>query len=140
MKSTLRLLIPLLALISVFSACHTTKSGNALVPRAVFLDDPYIGDWDFVIKDMPSGDAKGILYIEREGYAYRGSVAVDNGETDINKLSIEESRMRGYFKYKGFKVNVKGVFEGDTFEGKVGVTLISYPFVATKRNASVSAD
>ena len=139
MKSNLRLLIPL-AIISLFSACHTTKDGNTLVPRSVWLDDPYIGDWDFVIKDMPSGDATGILYIEREGYAYRGSVAVENGETDINKLSIEESRMKGYFKYKGFKVNVKGVFEGDTFEGKVGVTLISYPFVARKRITTASVE
>jgi hypothetical protein len=109
-----------------------------LVPRSVLLDDPYTGDWDFVIKDMPAGDATGILYIEREGQLYRGSVAVENGATDIDKLSIEESCMKGYFRYKGFRVNVKGTFEGDTFEGKVGVTLLSYPFVARKRVGAVS--
>jgi hypothetical protein len=50
----------------------------------------------------------------------------------LDDVTIQGERLKGHFQYKGFRVNVKGDFEGDTFEGKVGVTLVSYPFRAKK--------
>ncbi len=132
MKGTINLLIPLTIILTI-SACHSNKRASELKPRSVTLGDPYTGDWDFVVKDTPAGDAEGVLNIERDGSAYRASVSADLGEMSIDHLTIEEERLKGYFHYKGFKVNLKGNFAGDTFEGKVGVTLVSYPLKAKKR-------
>ncbi len=101
-------------------------------PRSVMLEDPYVGDWDFVVRNTPAGNAEGILNIEREGTLYRANLISDAGETSIEKLYIENEKLKGHFKYKGFKVNVKGQFEGNSFEGKLGVTLASFPVSAVK--------
>jgi hypothetical protein len=128
MKKKINLLIPL-AIAITSSSCHSNKN---LIPRSVMLADPYTGDWEFTIEDMPSGDAEGILNIGKQGYQYRASVSGDIGDMDLDDVTIQGERLKGHFQYKGFRVNVKGNFEGDSFEGKVGVTLISYPFKAKK--------
>jgi hypothetical protein len=128
MKKKINLLIPLAIAITI-SSCHSNKN---LIPRSVMLADPYTGDWEFTIEDMPSGDAEGILNIGKQGYQYRASVSGDIGDMDLDDVTIQGERLKGHFQYKGFRVNVKGNFEGDSFEGKVGVTLISYPFKAKK--------
>ena len=134
MKGKITLLIPLAITLTLIS-CHSSRKAG-LVPRSIFLDDPYAGDWDFVIKDMPQGDAEGILSIDRSGFEYSASVSGDIGDMQLDDVSIEADRMKGHFRYKGFRVNVKGDFAGNSFEGKVGVTLVSYPFKAKKRNNS----
>ncbi len=134
MRGTINLLIPLtLTLAITTTACHSSKKTGVLTPRSVTMGDRYTGDWDFIVKDTPSGDAQGVMNIEKDGFAYRANVSADIGEMSIDHLTIQEERLKGYFHYKGFKVNVKGNFVGDTFEGKVGMTLLSYPFVAKKR-------
>ncbi|MBK8505770.1 MAG: hypothetical protein IPL46_28375 [Saprospiraceae bacterium] len=131
MKRKINLLIPLAIAITI-SSCHSNKNLSGLTPRSVMLADPYTGDWEFTIEDMPSGDAEGILNIDKQGYHYRASVSGDIGDMDLDDVTIQGERLKGHFQYKGFRVNVKGNFEGDIFEGKVGVTLISYPFKAKK--------
>ena len=138
MKGTINLLIPL-AIIFTLISCHSSRRTAGLIPKSIFLDDPYAGDWDFIIKDMPQGDAQGILSIDRSGFDYTANVTGDIGDMQIEDVSIQSDRMKGHFQYKGFRVSVKGDFTGDSFEGKVGVTLISYPFKAKRRN-SIWAD
>ena len=134
MKGKITLLIPLAITFTLIS-CHSSKKAG-MVPRSILLDDPYAGDWDFVIEDMPQGDAEGILSIDRSGYEYSASVSGDIGDMKLDDVSIQGDRMKGHFRYKGFRVNVKGDFAGNSFEGKVGVTLVSYPFKAKKRSSS----
>ena len=138
MKGKINLLIPLAITFTLIS-CHSSRKISSLTPRSGMLDDPYTGDWEFVIEDMPQGDAEGILNIDRSGYNYTANVSGDIGDMEIEDVSIQDDRMKGHFRYKGFRVNVKGDFTGNSFEGKVGVTLVSYPFKA-KRKAGSWAD
>lgn len=137
MKRLPQLLIPLVAM-SFLVACNSSKKVSDLTPRGIMLDDPYCGSWDFVV-DAPNGEAEGVLVIEKRGYSqYFASVTSEMGEMSIEKMSIEAERLRGSFRYKGFKVNVQGEFEGNVLEGKIGVTLISYPLTARKRDAGLA--
>ena len=139
MKRLSQLLIPLLTM-SIFVSCNSSKKVSQLTPRGIMLEDPYCGSWDFVV-DAPNGAAEGVLVIEKSGYSnYVASVSSEMGEMSIEKMSIEGERLKGSFKYKGFRVNVQGEFEGDMLEGKIGVTLISYPLTARKRSAGLAVN
>lgn len=123
----------------MFGACHTSRKVTDLQPKGLDLADPYVGGWDFVVEDTPSGDAEGTIYIYRAGGVYMAELDTQLGEMKMDRLSIERQRLKGSFKYKGFNVHVKGTFVGDTLEGKVGVTLMSYPMSATKRHQYTNA-
>ena len=129
----LSLLIPIVLFFFLLGSCHTTRHLDELVAKNAAVQDPYIGLWDFVVRNTPTGNAEGVISIEKEGYDYRASLESELGEMSLDHLSIKDERLKGYFRYKGFRVNVKGVFEENTLAGKLAVTLASFPLEATKR-------
>lgn len=134
MKRVSPLLIPLAFLSLVLFSCHHGRRAIDLQSRSIVPGpDPYVGAWDFVVQNVPSGKAEGIIEIQRTGHQYRAELASGMGDLVIEELAIQDERLSGHFRYKGFKVNVKGVFEGNTLEGKLAVTLASFPLRATKR-------
>ena len=125
-------LIPLTMLLA--SSCASSKYGDVMTPRSVDVSvDPYIGSWDFIVSNTPKGDAEGVIIIGRSGVNYEADLNSELGEVTLEKIDIEDERLKGYFHYNGMRINVKGRFEGNTLEGKVGVTLASFPLKATKR-------
>ena len=134
MKRVPPLLIPLVLLTLLLFSCHQGRRAIDLQSRSVIPEpDPYVGAWDFVVQNVPSGNAEGIIEIQRTGKQYRAELASGMGDLVIEELAIQDERLSGHFRYKGFRVNVKGVFEGNTLEGKLAVTLASFPLRTTKR-------
>ena len=133
MKRVSLILIPLVSLV-VVTSCVSSRQGDVLTPRSIdLLSDPYIGSWDFIVSNTPKGDAEGVIVIERSGNDYQVNLDSELGQVDLEKIDIEDERLKGYFHYNGMRINVKGRFEGNTLEGKVGVTLASFPLSARKR-------
>ncbi len=95
--------------------------------------DPYVGAWDFIVENTPSGDESGVINIGADGGNYFAYLDSEMGEMRLEEITIRDRKLKGYFRYKGFRVNVKGVFDQNTLEGKVAVTLASFPLSATKR-------
>ncbi len=126
------LLIPIL-LVAFLSSCRSVKPVDQLQVKGIDLLDPYVGTWDFVVRNTPSGNAEGVINIKRQGYDYLAVLDSELGALALDDISIRDEKLRGHFRYKGFRVNVKGVFQEDRLDGKLAVTLASFPLVATKR-------
>ncbi len=129
------LLIPLALISLLLVSCHSSRNaGQTQIKGIPLANDPYIGTWDFIVRNTPSGNAEGVISIEREGMLYRAIVDSGLGKMALDHVSIEDERLKGHFRYKGFKVNVKGIFDENTLEGKLAVSLASFPLEATRRN------
>ncbi|NND05397.1 MAG: hypothetical protein HKN87_03365 [Saprospiraceae bacterium] len=133
MKCKKYLLIPLMCLVCLITSCHTSKKTSDLQSKGLSVADPYMGVWDFIVKDTPSGDAEGVIEIERIGASYRALLDSEIGKVELDQISIKDEYLKGHFRYKGFRVNVKGTFDDNTLSGKLAVTLVSFPLEATRR-------
>ena len=115
------------------AGCRSTQKLGPLQAKGVELIDPYAGTWDFVVRNTPGGDSEGVISIKKDGSDYLAVLDSDLGELALKDISIRDAHLKGHFRYKGFKVNVKGVFQENTLEGKLAVTLASFPLEAKKR-------
>ena len=134
MKREKYLLIPLISIALLAVSCHSSRKANDFQSKGrLEFEDPYLGVWDFVVRDTPAGDAEGVIEIERVGASYRAMLDAEIGQVALDEISIKDECLKGHFKYKGFKVNVKGTFDDNTLSGKLAVTLVSFPLEATRR-------
>ena len=130
-----RFLAPFMIIsLMLVAACNTTKNamGNARAKKAI---DPYVGTWNYVVKDTPNGTIEGELIISKSSEAYSAIINGDAGEVPLQDLLIEGNNIKGTFDYQGYEVQMKAMLEGDLLKGNMGVDYMTFPMEATKMMA-----
>ena len=83
--------------------------------------DVSIGEWEYVVKDTPNGDASGTFTITKEGDQYSGILQGEEGDALLKNVQIENDALSSTFDYSGYTINLTGNFVGDIFTGKISV-------------------
>lgn len=96
----------------------------------------YVGNWNYIVKNLPDGDVKGIMSINQSGDTFTGDIKSDDGNIAIKmeELKIEGGKLSSYFYFQGMKINMDGEFSGNEFNGKVSVDYNEFPMTAQKIN------
>ncbi len=110
----------------LWAGCATTKTTAS----------KYVGNWDYVVRNLPDGDVNGIMTISQEGDEFKGDIKSDDGSISINMedLKIEVNKLTSYFYYEGMKINMSGDFDGPDFTGSITVDYNEFPISARKVN------
>ena len=95
--------------------------------------DISIGTWDYEVVLSPEQVLHGWLVISRDGENYTGTINSEEGSLQLEGLTIEDGKMKCSFFYEGMDVVLTGVFERNTFTGKVTADYEDYPVTADKR-------
>lgn len=136
--------------LSVSLGCATTKkttSGNDAVSEPVAMEKPAdrpeskvdpdqsaVGEWEYVISNLPDGDSKGVLTIKQEGYKYVGTIQSDQGSLPLKNLVIENKELKNAsFEAQGYAIDMSGAFEGDAFTGKIRAAGYDFPMTAVRK-------
>ena len=100
------------------------------------MEDPYVGSWDYIVKDTPNGDVEGVLVIKKEMDTYSALISGEAGELDLSGFAIEDNALEGTFDYQGYEVTVKGTFSGKMIKGDMGVEYMTFPMEAVKQEVA----
>lgn len=78
-----------------------------------------VGTWNYVVKNTPYGEVKGQMMISQEDDGYTGEIRSNMGTIKLNGLSIEGNQLNSTAMMEGTQLDVKGTFEGDSFNGEI---------------------
>ena len=118
-----KILIFIIASFIVYGCAVSNKMGA----------DEYVGEWEYVVSDLPDGDETGILLITKIEGIYNGLVQSSDGDFKINDFKIEAGSLSGNYNDAGYTVEVSGKFESDTFNGKLMTEGSEFPVSAIKK-------
>lgn len=144
-----RFMIVLISLILSFG-CSTSKkatSENAAVSEPAAMEkpateqesnlataQPAVGAWEYVIRNLPDGDTKGVLHIKKEGDNYVGTIQSDQGSIPLKNLVIENEKLKSAsFQAQGYNIGLSGTFAGDAFTGQISAAGYDFPMTAVKK-------
>lgn len=115
----------LIFMIAIFIAygCATTK-------KAV---DISVGEWEYVLKNLPDGDATGTFTIVKEGDNYSGALHTDQGDAQLDNVVIENDELVATFEFMDYTIDMTGKFVGDAFTGKCSVEYNDFPMTAVRK-------
>ena len=94
------------------------------------------GTWNYIVKDTPMGDAAGTMDITSGDNGFSGKLITSNfGEGNMENLTIVDNQLTAsvYLAGAGISIDVKGLFEGETFTGTVNANGDEYPMTATRK-------
>lgn len=116
----------ILAAVLFWYGCAATKTTSSR----------YVGNWDYVVRNLPDGDVNGIMTISQEGDDFKGDIKSDDGSISITMqdLRIEDDKLTGYFYFQGMKIDMTGQFDGGNFTGSIAVDYNQFPMTAQKVN------
>lgn len=98
------------------------------------MEHPAVGEWEYVIKDLPDGDSKGVLSIKRDGDKYVGTIQSDQGSIPLKNLLIDHKELKkASFEAQGYAIDMSGAFEGDAFTGKISAAGYDFPMTAVRK-------
>jgi hypothetical protein len=115
----------LLAVLLAFSSCASTKIAKN--PNA-----PYIGEWEYVVVDLPV-DIDGTLVITEVEGVLNGTMVTPMGELGIGELTITDGVLAVSFDAQGNFVDLAGTFDGDSYAGTLTVQDTDFPMKMTKK-------
>ena len=117
-----RIFIFLMAMMVAY-ACASTKK----------MADVSVGSWDYTVKGTPEGDITGTMVIAKDGDSYTGYLENSQGKIDLRDIAIEAGNINCNFDYMGYQILMTGLFEGNSFNGKVSVDYNDFMMTATKK-------
>lgn len=108
----------------LWAGCATTKTTAS----------KYVGNWDYVVRNLPDGDVNGIMTISQDGDAFKGNIKSDDGSVSITMedFKIDENKLTSYFYFQGMKIDMSGEFDGAEFTGSIMVDYNEFPISAQK--------
>lgn len=115
----------LLTLLVACTSCATLKIAKD--PHA-----PYLGEWDYVVDDLPVDIDGTFLFFKEEG-VLKGKMANPMGELVIEDISIEDGVLKSAFDAEGNLIELEGTFTGDSYAGKLFVQGGEFPMKMTKK-------
>ncbi len=119
-----KLIFSLIA-VSLLGACATLQ-------RQV---DPTLGEWQYVIENLPRGEPEGTFTIAKDGEGYAGTLLRKGGDiVALDDITIENSVLENSrFQAEGNSVMMSGTFEGESFGGTLSVRGRNFPITAVKK-------
>lgn len=126
-KNTIKNFALLLTVLLAFSSCASTKIAKN--PNA-----PYIGEWEYVVEELPV-DIDGTLVITEVEGVLNGTLINPMGEMEIGVITIAEGVLTASFDADGNFIDLSGTFEGDSYNGVLTVQDTDFPMTMKKKQA-----
>lgn len=105
-----------------------------LTSTIAFAFSDYTGEWAYTV-DTPEGTISASFVLEQTDGVYTGVVKSSEGELPLKDLKIEGEKFSCHMFYTGYKVNLKGAFEGDdVLKVTADVEGMQFPIVAKKKS------
>jgi hypothetical protein len=123
-KNLIKNLALLFAVVLAFSSCASMRMAK----------DPYaqyVGQWDYIVEDLPV-DIDGTFIITNLEGVLMGKLVNPMGELEIGEVKIVDGALEASFDAEGNYVLLKGNFEGDTYTGALNVMDTDFPMKMTK--------
>jgi hypothetical protein len=114
----------------IFTFAVFIAYGCATSKKAV---DISVGEWEYVLKNLPDGDADGSFTITKEGDKFAGALHTDQGDAVLDNVVIENDELVCTFEFMEYTVDMTGKFEGDSFNGKCSVEYNDFPMTAVRK-------
>jgi hypothetical protein len=99
----------LLAVLLAFSSCAATKVAKD--PHA-----QYLGDWEYVVEELPV-DIDGTMTLSKEEGVLKALLSNPMGDMELDAVSIVDGVFKAELDADGTLVEMEGTFEGDAFAG-----------------------
>lgn len=124
MKNNIKNLVLLLAVVFALSSCAATKVAKD--PHA-----PFLGNWEYVVEDLPV-DIDGTMAISKEEGTLSAMLLTPMGDVPITDITITDGALKAEFDAEGNLVELEGSFEGDTYKGLLIVQGSEFVMTAKK--------
>ena len=97
--------------------------------------DPVLGEWQYVIENLPRGEPEGSFTIVNNGDGYAGTLQRKGDQpVPLENIILENGVLESSnFATQGYSVTMSGTFEGDSFEGTLSVIGRTFPISAVKK-------
>ena len=111
--------------VSLLGACATLQTQV----------DPTLGEWQYVIENLPRGEPEGMFTIAKDGEGYTGKLQRKGGDgVALDDIVIADNVLESSsFPAQGNTVVMSGAFEGESFEGTLSVMGRTFPITAEKK-------
>ncbi len=119
-----KIILSLIA-VSLLGACATLQTQV----------DPTLGEWQYVIENLPRGEPEGMFTIAKDGEGYTGKLQRKGGDgVALDDIVIADNVLESSsFPAQGNTVVMSGAFEGESFEGTLSVMGRTFPITAEKK-------
>jgi len=124
MKNNIKNLVLLFAVVFALSSCAATKVAKD--PHA-----PFLGNWEYVVEDLPV-DIDGTMAISKEEGTLGATLLTPMGDVPITDITITDGALKAEFDAEGNLVELEGTFEGDTYNGLLIVQGSEFVMTAKK--------
>lgn len=114
-------IIALIFIVALFS-CSSSK-------KVVYTP---VGSWNYVVSNTPQGNIKGTMIITETDNSFVGSLNTSAGKIDLKNVEIVENGLNASFYYQGYQFSLKGMFEGENFNGNVSFSDGQFPIMASR--------
>lgn len=121
---TLKNLALLLAVMFALSSCAATKLAKD--PNA-----QYMGDWEYVVEDLPV-DIDGTMILSTVEGVIKTVLANPMGDMEIEGATIVDGIFKAEFDAQGNLVELEGKFDGDSYNGVLVVQDTEFVMTAKK--------
>lgn len=118
-----RIMIFIISSIIIFGCAVSNNMGT----------DEYVGEWEYIVSDLPDGDETGILVISKIDGVYKGLIQSSQGDIKINELKIENGNLSGSYNDMENDISISAKIEGDSLSGNLGAEGYEFPVKATKK-------
>ena len=114
-----------LFLVSLLGACASLQTQV----------DPVLGEWQYVIENLPQGEPEGSFTIVNNGDGYTGTLQRKGDQpVPLENIILENGVLESSgFSTDGYSVVMSGTFEGDAFEGTLSVIGRTFPITAVRK-------
>lgn len=114
----------LLAVMFALSSCAATKVAKD--PNA-----QYMGDWEYVVEELPV-DIDGTMVLSTVEGVIKTTLVNPMGDLEIEGTTIVDGNLKAEFDAQGNLVELEGKFEGDTYNGVLIVQDTEFVMTAKK--------
>jgi hypothetical protein len=121
---TLKNLALLLAVMFALSSCAATKVAKD--PHA-----QYMGNWEYVVEDLPV-DIDGTMILSKVEGVIKTVLVNPMGDLEIEGATIMDGVFNAEFDAQGNLVELEGKFEGDSYNGVLVVQDTEFVMTAKK--------
>ena len=108
-NTTIRNFALLIAVMFAFASCASSRIAKD--PHA-----HYLGDWEYVVEDLPV-DIDGTLVLSKVEGVLNAVLVNPMGDLAIEGMTIVDGNLKAEFDAQGNLVELEGKFEGDVYNG-----------------------